>query len=384
MRVGSGGHGEGAPVGGGKGAPAGGGQDALAGGGQEAPAGGGQALPVGSEHGGGCEHGAADPSGRIRVVPTPAEIDAAAANLDPAFAHSPLLRDTALDSSGARLSLKVETLNPIRSFKGRGAWEWMRQARRAGEVAGVVCASVGNFGQGLGYAARAVGVPRRVFVGASAHPLKLDATRALGAEVEVGGDSYEDAIVAARRYAERTGHRFVQDGRDPYIAAGAGTIAYEVTGAGVIPDVALVPVGNSALILGIAVWLKHRQPDTRIVGVCAEGAPAPALSWRERRVVGTPDVRTSADGIAVAEPFGESVAGMLELVDEMVLVSEESLRTAARRIADELSLLVEPAGVAGVAALLADPGGYAGAQVLTPLCGGHLSPGTLTWSWPGD
>jgi threonine dehydratase len=316
----------------------------------------------------------------VRVVPTPREIEDAAAHLDPAFAHSPLLRGTALDATGARVALKVETLNPIRSFKGRGAWAWMRHA--GPDVAGVVCASVGNFGQGLGYAARAAGVRCRVFVGASANPLKLDAIRGLGAEVEVGGDSYEQAIDAARRYADSTGHRFVQDGRDPYIAAGAGTIAHELTGAGVVPDVALVPVGNSALILGIAVWLRHRHRDVRIVGVCAEGAPAPALSWRERRVVSTREVRTSADGIAVAEPFAESVAGMLEYVDDMVLVSERSLRDAARMVADELSLLVEPAGVAGVAAMLADPGAYAGAHVFTPLCGGHLSPGTVNWSWP--
>jgi threonine dehydratase len=316
------------------------------------------------------------------VVPAVEEIVDAAAHLDPAFAHSPLLRATALDSTGARLSLKVETLNPIRSFKGRGAWAWMRHA--GPEIPGVVCASVGNFGQGLGYAARAAGVPCRVFVGASANPLKLDAIRGLGADVEVGGASYEEAIEAARAYAERTGYHFVQDGRDPYIAAGAGTIAYELTEEGVRPDVALVPVGNSALILGIAVWLKHCRPDVRVVGVCAERAPAPALSWRERRVVCAPSDGTAADGIAVAEPFAESVAGMLEYVDDMVLVSEDSLHTAARLLADELSLLVEPAGVAGVAALLADPQAYAGAQVFTPLCGGHLTPGTVNWSWPDD
>jgi threonine dehydratase len=316
------------------------------------------------------------------VVPTVEEIVGAAAHLDPAFAHSPLLRGTSLDATGARVTLKVETLNPVRSFKGRGAWTWMRHAGAG--IPGIVCASVGNFGQGLGYAARAAGVPCRVFVGAAANPLKLDAIRGFGAEVEVGGASYEDAIEAARKYAETTGYRFVQDGRDPHIAAGAGTIAYELTEAGEVPDVALVPVGNSALILGVARWLKHCRPGVRIVGVCAERAPAPALSWRERRVVSAPSGGTSADGIAVAEPFAESVAGMLEYVDDMVLVGEESLRTAARLLADELSLLVEPAGVAGVAALLADPERYAGARVFTPLCGGHLTPGTITWSWPGD
>jgi threonine dehydratase len=320
-----------------------------------------------------------------RVVPTVEEIADAAAHLDPAFAHSPLLRGALREATRADLVLKVETLNPIRSFKGRGAVTWMRHADD--DVPGVVCASVGNFGQGLAYAARQAGKPCRVFVGAAANPVKLDAIRGFGAEVHAVDGGYEEAIEAARAFAEDTGDRLVQDGHDPLIAAGAGTIAHELTealgtGTAVLPEVALVPVGNSALILGIAVWLRHRRPDTRIVGVCAERAPAPALSWRAGRVVTALSEGTAADGIEVAEPFAASVDGMLEWVDDMVLVSEDALRHATRLIADELSLLVEPAGAAGVAALLADPESYAGARVFTPLCGGHLHPGTLRWSGP--
>ena len=311
----------------------------------------------------------------VRVVPTAEEIERAAAGLDPVFAHSPLLRGTALDDDGARVALKVETLNPIRSFKGRGAVTWMREA--GADAPGLVCASAGNFGQGLAYAARASGVPCHVYVGRSANAAKVEAMRRLGARVEVGGDDFDAAIATARAFAASEDLRFVQDGMDPWIAAGAGTMALEVTAAGLVPDVALVPVGNSALILGIAAWLRPR--GVRIVGVCAEGAPAPALSWRERRQVATERADTIADGIGVREPFPESVAGMLELVDDMVLVSEAQLRAAMRRLAADTSLLVEAAGAAGVAALLADPEPYRGASVLTPLCGGNLLPGALDW-----
>jgi threonine dehydratase len=316
-----------------------------------------------------------------RVVPTVEEIERAARGLDPVFAHSPLLQGTALDEeTGAHVAFKVETLNPIRSFKGRGAVTWMREA---GDGApGVVCASAGNFGQGLAYAARAAGIPCHVFVGRTANPAKIDAMRAFGAHVEVGGEDYDAAIATAGSFAAEAGLRFVQDGRDRWIAAGAGTMARELTDAGVVPDVAIVPVGNSALILGVAVWLRHRDPGVRVVGVCAEGAPAPALSWHRRTVVGSERVETVADGIGVREPFPESVAGMLELVDDMVLVSEAQLRAAVRRLAETTGLLVEAAGAAGVAALLADPDAARGARVFTPLCGANLPPGALEWAGP--
>lgn len=306
------------------------------------------------------------------------EIIQAVERLDPVFAGSPLLRGTALDDSGARVALKVETLNPIRSFKGRGAVTWLREA--AAEVPGVVCASAGNFGQGLAYAARLVETPCHIFVGASANPAKVQAMRRLGARVEVGGDDYDAAIFTAHTFAERHGLRFVQDGRDAWIAAGAATMAVEITEAGVLPDVALVPVGNSALILGLARWLRHYSPGTRIVGVCAEQAPAPALSWRQGSPVAGGNAATVADGIGVREPFPESVAGMLDYVDDMVLVSESQLRYATRLLADGLGLLIEPAGPAGVAALRANPAPYQDRLVLTQLCGAHLPPEALQWA----
>lgn len=312
-----------------------------------------------------------------RVIPSVQEITQAARELDPVFAGSPLLRGTDLDDSGARVALKVETLNPIRSFKGRGAVTWMREV--AAEASGVVCASAGNFGQGLAYAARNVGTPCRIFVGASANPSKVQAMRRLGAEVEVGGDDYDTAIATAQTFADEHGLRFVQDGRDPWIAAGAATMAVEVTDMGVLPDVALVPVGNSALILGIARWLRHHRGNIRVVGVCAEQAPAPALSWRQGTPVASAGTTTVADGIGVRKPFPESVAGMLDYVDDMVLVSESQLRSATRRLAADLGLLIEAAGAAGVAALLADPGAYRDRLVFTPLCGAHLPPDAVQW-----
>ncbi|MGH3096651.1 MAG: threonine ammonia-lyase [Streptosporangiales bacterium] len=314
-----------------------------------------------------------------RVVPSVEEIEYAADELDPVFADSPLLTGTTLDDLGTRIAVKVETLNPIRSFKGRGAMTWMRQVGAG--APGVVCASAGNFGQGLAYAARRAGARCDVFVGESANPAKVDAIRRLGAQVEVGGADYDAAIDTARSFAADNDLRFVQDGRDPWISAGAATMAVETTRAGVVPDVAVVPVGNSALILGIARWLRHQSPGVRIVGVCAEAAPAPALSWRRGAPVAA-QANTVADGIGIGAPFPESVAAMGDLVDAMVLVSEPELTAASRQVAADLGLLVEAAGVAGVAALRADPEAYEGRTVFTPLCGAHLPPDAIQWG-PG-
>lgn len=316
------------------------------------------------------------------AAPTPGQIEHAAVGLDPVFAHTPVLHGTALDDhSGAAVLLKVETLNPIRSFKGRGTDTWMRE--KGAGASGVVCASAGNFGQGLAYATRKHDVPCRVYVGRAANPGKVEAMRRLGAEVVVGGDDYEAAIRAAEAFAAESGWRFVQDGRDPWIAAGAGTIARELTEVGHRPDVAVVPVGNSALIIGIAIWLRHHCPGVQIIGVCAEQAPAPALSWRERRVVSTSSAVTAADGIGVREPFEESIAAMGRLVDDMVLIDEDQLRWSVRYLAATTGLLIEAAGAAGVAALLANPSRFLGQSVFTPLCGANLPPDALQWapSW---
>lgn len=312
-----------------------------------------------------------------RIVPTVAEIESAATALEPRFADSPLLTGTSLDRCGARLAIKVETLNPIRSFKGRGALALV--ARFAADSPGVVCASAGNFGQGIAYAFGRAGIPCRVFVAESANEGKVAAMRALGARVEVGGTSLEDAVETAREFAGSQRWRFVCDGMDPAVAAGAGTIARELTDSGARPDSVLIPVGNSALILGMASWLRHALPGVRIIGVCAEGAAAPALSWRAGQVVTTEHTGTVADGIEVRAPFPESVAAMREYVDDMVLVSETELRAAVRTIATELGLLVEGAAAAGIAALHADPEAYAGRRVATVLTGGHLPVDALRW-----
>ena len=311
--------------------------------------------------------------GRSRRVPHVERIEEAAAGIDAAFLDTPLVRNEALDHElGREVALKVETLTPIRSFKGRGS-DWL--LHRLGDRArsGVVCPSAGNFGQGLAHAGRRRGVPVTVLAPEGASPLKVAAMRGFGAEVRLEGHDFDAAKDAARRFAAAEGRIFVEDGADPAIAEGAGTIARELGRAGALGDAILVALGNGSLVNGVGAWVKAHRPTTRVVAVVAAGAPAMALSWRAGRVIRTKAVATIADGLAVRVPVPEALEVMRRTGDEVVEVDEAAILAAMRLAFRTLGLVVEPAGAVGLAALLADPGLCRGQRVSTILCGGNVT-----------
>lgn len=291
--------------------------------------------------------------------------------IDPIFLRSPVIRGSSLDRAlDAELALKVETLNPIRSFKGRGTELF---AASLADRRPLVCASAGNFGQGLARAAIRRGLTVTVFAAHRANPLKLAAMRALGADVRLEGDDFDAAKGAARRYAESSDAMYVEDGALPEIAEGAGTIALELTEAGIAPDVMLVPLGNGALVGGIGAWLKNAAPATRVVAVVASGAPSMRLSFEQDRPVSTTQADTIADGIAVREPVPYALECMRSVVDEVVAVTDAQILRAMRLVHEHVGVVVEPGGVAGLAALVAEPLRWRGALVATPLCGGNVT-----------
>ncbi len=271
-------------------------------------------------------------------------IAAAAERIDPAFLRTPQFVGEGLSQAlGREVVVKDETVTPIGSFKGRGTWllaDELDPSRRW------VCATAGNFGQGLAYAARALGARVEAFVSDGVPAAKVAGMRALGAEVRVADDPGR----AARKHAASDESRLlVTDGLRPAMAEGAGTIAVELEALGPL-DQAVVQVGDGALVSGIARWLKAARPQTRVVGVCASGAPAMAQSFAAGRVVSVP-ARTIAAALAIDEPVRESLARVRALVDEIVLVEDDDLRAAQRLILETLDVSVEPAGAAGVAAL---------------------------------
>jgi threonine dehydratase/peptide deformylase len=320
---------------------------------------------------------AARPSHRLSL----ARIAEAARSIDPVFLASPQYRCEPLaELAGCELTLKLETANPIRSFKGRGAdYAVARIIARDGEVGGrIVCASAGNFGQGMAYACRARGLPITVFAARGANAVKLARMRALGAEVRIAGDDLEDAKQAARAWAAEQAVRFVEDGDDPHVSEGAGSIGVELVARGDAFDAVVVPVGDGALINGVARWIKAASPPTRVIGVCSRGAPAMIEAWRRRRAGerSAPEPRatdTIADGIAVRRPIAVSLDDMRDTVDDLVEVDDAQLIDAMRALHAHAGVVGEPAGVAGLAALLARQIDLAGQRVATVICGGNVT-----------
>jgi len=300
-----------------------------------------------------------------------AHIETAAAVIDPVFRDSPQLGFEPLSREcGAEVVLKVETLNPIRSFKGRGGQYYVHCLP---DRTPLVVASAGNFGQGLAYAARARGIALTVFAAQTASPLKIARMREFGADVVLRGQDFDDAKAAAREHATRQGVRFVEDGRDPPIAEGAGSMAVELLRWPLPFDAVLVALGNGALINGVGTWVKAHAPRTRVIGVCAAGAPAMERSWRSGRVETTPAADTIADGIGVRMPVPEALADMRGVVDDVLLVDDATILRAMRLLLHHTGLLVEPSGAVGVAALLTHRDRFADQRIATPLCGGNVT-----------
>ena len=269
---------------------------------------------------------------------------------------------------GVELTLKVELVNPVRCFKGRGASFCVSQLDGDGPL---VCASAGNFGQAMAYACRARGRRLIVFAGVTANPLKIERMRALGAEVRLAGEDFDAAKLEARRWAGEAGLQFVEDGLEAATAEGAGTIGVELSGLGL--DAVLVPLGNGALLGGVALALRTLAPGVKIVAVQAAGAPAMTESLVGGKIVCHSEMSTIADGIGVRIPIPETLAYLQGMVDEFLLVGEESIVAGMRAIHRHAGLVVEPSGAVGVAALLENPELFRGQRVGTILCGGNLT-----------
>lgn len=308
------------------------------------------------------------PSPRISLT----RIEQAASVIDPIFLNSPQVTFDPLSAElGAELVLKVETLNPIRSFKGRGGDFFVHCLD---DRTPLVTASAGNFGQGLAFAARKRGIDLHVFAPQQANSLKVRRMNDLGAHVVSVGSDFDMAKDIARQYAVRAGMRFVEDGLETPISEGAGTIARELMRWPKTFDAVLIPVGNGALISGMGAWIKDQSPATQVIGVCASNAPSMELSWRSGMPVSTPTATTIADGISVRSPVPAAVEDTKHFVDDFLLVGEEVILRAMRALLRHTGILVEPSGAVGVAAIMAHSRRFAGKTLATPLCGGNVTP----------
>jgi threonine dehydratase len=294
----------------------------------------------------------------------------AAKLIDPVFLKSPQYDCEPLSKRlGVSTVLKVESTNPIRSFKGRGTDFLLHELVATDQ--GFVCASAGNFGQGMAYACRKRDIPLTVYAAHTANPLKIERMRALGAKIELEVGDFDKAKDAAKRHAAQHGQIFIEDGKLGAIAEGAGTMALELTEREQL-DAIFVPLGNGSLVNGIGTWFRHASPKTKVIAVCAEGAPSMAISWKEHRAVDAPS-SSIADGIAVRVPVPEAVEIMVHTVDDVMLVSDEAMLDWMQHVVADTGLVIEPAGTAGLAAIAQSADALQGKRVATIFTGGNLT-----------
>ncbi|HLG76926.1 MAG TPA: pyridoxal-phosphate dependent enzyme [Ktedonobacteraceae bacterium] len=295
----------------------------------------------------------------------------AARTIDPVFMRSPqFLCEPLSELPDIALVLKVETLNPIRSFKGRGA-DFL--VSRVPPGTSLVCASAGNFGQAMAYACRKRGVQLTVYAATSANVLKVERMRSLGATVVLSGKDFDDAKLEARHAARTTGARFVEDSLDIETLTGAGTIGLELLELPGPLDALLVALGNGALFTGVARVIKECCPQVQMIAVQAAGAPAMVESWRAGQIIVHDQIQTIADGIGVRLPIPQALEDIRDLIDRAILVQEDSLLRAMRLLHQHIGIVVEPSAAVGVAALLEQPDAFRGKTIGTIVCGSNLT-----------
>jgi len=295
-----------------------------------------------------------------RIAPTLADIQEARKRLRGIAEETPIyLSETFSRRCGREVRLKAENLQRTGAFKIRGAVNKLSTLSSEERAAGVVAASAGNHGQAVAWAARELGIRARIFVPDTAPMAKVEAWKNYGAETEMTGSFFEDAMVAALAYVEETGGTFIHPYEDQLVVAGQGTIGLELLEQE--PDVAtvLIPIGGGGLALGIATALRALRPEVRIVGVQA-GV----------------DGYTIADGIAVKVPSELTMPLLEDLLDDIVSVTDEEISEAIVLLLERAKLVVEGAGAVGVAALLAGRAGGSG-MAIPILSGGNIDPTML-------
>lgn len=292
--------------------------------------------------------------------------------IDPVFLDTPLYRCEALESDlGCSVSIKLETANPVRSFKARGT-ELVASLLAEGGSRAVVCASAGNLGQALAWSGRSRGLDVAVVASRWAPAAKLDRIRALGAGLELVDGDFDVARRRAAAVARHRGIRLVEDSLDLETCEGAATIGLELVDAAPKFDAVLIALGGGALATGVGHVVKARAPGIEVICIQPQGAPAMTRSWHERRVVTTGSIDTIADGVAGRRPIPAVLDDLLLVADDAVLVQEASIMAGMRMLLHHAGLVVEPSAALGIAAILEDRDRFAGRHVVTIVCGSNV------------
>ena len=274
--------------------------------------------------------------------------------------------------SDTKIHLKLETDLPTGSFKPRGAvYALMKNLERP--IKGVAASSTGNHGAAVAYAAQQAKLPATIFLPESPNPIKRARIVALGASVKEVEWKADSLATAAAAFAEEHNYYFLDDASDDLVPVATATIAAEILDELPKTDVIIVPMGDTALIRGVAAEAKRRNPGIKIVGVQAVQAPSYVRSWHEGQVVTTETCDTIAEGLATCVPLAPNVRAIRELVDDVCLVSEDEMIQGIRTLLFEEHVVAEAAGAAATAAYLQNPTAYAGRSVVLLVTGANVT-----------
>lgn len=301
----------------------------------------------------------------------------AEARIRPYVPESPVKESIFLQKRvGVRTLLKLENLNTSGSFKIRGAVNALLQMTPEELKSGIIAASAGNHAQGVAYTCKMLGARATIFMPLRTPLVKAEATRELGADVQLVGNSYDEAYKAALEFQKAKGGVFLHGFNDPRVINGQGTMGLEIVRQ--VPDVGLIlaSIGGGGMLAGLATCIKALKPDCRIVGVQSTQFPAMQKSFKEKRFLSCASGYTIADGIAIKEPSELAFEIIESNVDDVMTVDEEQIASAVMTLMEWDHTLAEGAGAASVAGLLQlDPKQLASVQgrpVVCVISGGNI------------
>ncbi len=250
--------------------------------------------------------------------------------------------------------LKREDLQPVFSFKLRGAYLRLKNLSAEDQARGVICSSAGNHAQGVALAAGKLGIRSVMVMPETTPDIKIEAVRNLGGEVIIHGAAYDDAYAHAMHLCEEQDLCFIHPFNDPDIIAGQGTVGKELLEQGLqqtgsMPDAVFVPVGGGGLAAGVAAWIKSEHPHTRVIGVEPVDSDAMSASVAANERVVLSQVGIFADGVAVQQVGDETFAVCREFIDEFITVDTDETCAAIKDIFEDTRTIVEPAGALAVA-----------------------------------
>ncbi|MGB3167279.1 MAG: threonine ammonia-lyase [Alteraurantiacibacter sp.] len=300
-----------------------------------------------------------------------ADVEAAARRIEGAVVRTPTMHSITLSQiTGAEIWLKFENLQFTAAYKERGALNALLQLTDEQRRRGVIAASAGNHSQGLSYHGTRLGVPVTIVMPRTTPVVKMMQTESVGGNVELEGETFDEAYAHARKLEKERSLTFVHPFDDPHVAAGAGTTALEMFADAPDIDCVVVPIGGGGLISGVGTVAKAQPHDVEVIGAEARLFPS---SYNQRTGKGLPSGGdTLAEGIAVKEPGIFTSKVIDRVVDDIVLVEEACLEKAVSLLLQIEKTVVEGAGAAGLAAILSDPERFGGKTVGLVLCGGNI------------